>query len=89
MSSSIGTEDDSYDSVQTETVNFLYTMDSDQLLSAMTLADRDNRNDDFVRYRRELMYRLHCAEPLINWYPPTRMNTLQRPEPQEPVGFKK
>lgn len=56
-----------------DAISLLHHMDNDQLLSAMTLADRDKRYDDFTVYRREIMYRLRCAEPLINWYKPTRI----------------
>lgn len=50
----------------------LYAMDDDRLLSAMTLADRAQDWDEFRKYRQELLYRLQCARPLINWYKPTR-----------------
>jgi len=49
------------------------TMDCDQLLSAMTLCDREHDYDGFRLYREEIMYRLRCAEPLINWTHPSRM----------------
>jgi hypothetical protein len=59
--------------VQQERIIPLNSLDSDQLLSAMTLADRERRFEDFRLYRTELIYRLRCAEPLINWYKPTRI----------------
>lgn len=61
------------DCVQSQNVNPIHVMDSDQLLSAMTVADRDKRYDNFRKYRAEIMYRLRCAEPLINYSPPMRI----------------
>jgi hypothetical protein len=58
---------------QQETANPLHTMDSDQLLSALVLSDRAQNYEDFIRIRGEIMYRLRCAEPLVNWYKPTRL----------------
>lgn len=52
--------------------NPLHTMDDDQLLSAMTLADRAQNWDEFSRYRNEILYRMRCAAPLINWWKPIR-----------------
>lgn len=57
---------------QREDINPIETMESDQLLSKMTLADRAHNTEEFVACRRELMYRLRCAEPLVNWYKPIR-----------------
>lgn len=61
-------------SMQQDSVSLLHNVDSDQLLSAMTLADREKRYDDFAEYRREIMFRLRCAEPLLNWNKPMRMD---------------
>lgn len=61
-----------YDAVQMENPHPLRVMDADQLLSRLVLADRDDQLGDFVKCREELMYRLRCAEPLINWSKPTR-----------------
>lgn len=58
---------------QLETVNMLHIMDNDQLLSLMTLADREQRFEDFVKFRREIMYRLRCATPLLEWQKPLRV----------------
>lgn len=59
--------------IQERSINPIHDMDSDQLVSAMTLADRDQDYETFVVFRREVMYRLRCAEPLVNWTKPTRL----------------
>ena len=58
--------------VQQEVLNPLYTMDDDQLLSKMTLADRDKNWEDFRKCREEILYRLCVARPLINIVPVRR-----------------
>lgn len=53
--------------------NFIHGLDSDQLLSMLILVDRKQDYESFGKIRRELMYRLRCAEPLIDWYKPSRV----------------
>ena len=59
-------------SVQTEPENKLHYTDNDTLVSQMTLADRQGNVLSFIELRREVMYRLRCAQPLVNWTKPDR-----------------
>ncbi len=62
-----------------EQKNPLHDMEDEQLVSALILADRkhietgsDADIEKFRTLRKEVMYRLHCARPLLNWTKPTR-----------------
>ena len=57
---------------QTETVNPLHVMEDGEVLSRMILARDERRNDDFIKYRDEVMYRLRLRH-IENWTPPLRL----------------
>ena len=60
-------------STQEQIIYPLIAMDDEELVSNLILADRAVNNKDFVKYRKEVMYRLRCARPLVGWTPPVRM----------------
>lgn len=54
---------------QTESVNPLYNMDDNELLSRFKL--EDNTTDTYKTYLRELQYRLRRSH-IVNWKAPER-----------------
>lgn len=55
-----------------QTVNPIYVIDDEQLVSAMTLAREDGNNNRFVELRDEVMYRLRLSH-IENWTKPPRI----------------
>jgi hypothetical protein len=59
------------DQAMQQTINPLYVMDDEELVSRLILARDNKKINDFLLYRRELMHRLRCSH-LRNWTPPQR-----------------
>ena len=57
---------------QTQTIDPIHVMEDETLVSNLILADRDHNVEDFSKYRKEIMYRLRCGQPLVNWTKPFR-----------------
>lgn len=57
----------------------LFTMDNNQLLSAMTLARENGTNEEFVKYRNEVLYRMNRGD-LSRWTPPQRIEYTKLPQ---------
>jgi hypothetical protein len=64
---------------QQQTTNPLHVMEDGELVSRMIIARDHGDNELFRHFRKEVMYRLRCAD-LKNWAPPKRFPNSQEQE---------